>query len=62
MAGFHYIKEKLKEKEKKRVGAEHIKIDNEIGDRLNEIEVLLERMNEYLKKSENPSEKNLQTY
>ena len=62
MAGFHFIKEKLKEKEKKRVGAEHIKIDNEINDKLSELELLLERMNDYLKKAKNPSEKNMQTY
>jgi hypothetical protein len=38
MAGFHYIKEKLKEKEKKKVGAEHIRIDNEVRDKLATIE------------------------
>lgn len=62
LAGFHYIKEKLKEKEKKRVGAEHIRIDNEILDKLSELERILDRMNESLKKSKNPSEKNMQTY
>ena len=35
--GFHYIKEKLTEKEKKSVRAEHITIDNEIQNKIADI-------------------------
>lgn len=44
------------------MGAEHIKIDNEVRDKLSHIEGLLEEMNSSLKKSKNPSDKNLQMY
>lgn len=49
--GFHYIKEKIAEKQKKSVRAEHIRIDNEIQNKIADIEGELERMNNYLKKN-----------
>ena len=61
--GFHYIKEKIAEKEKKSARAEHIRIDNEVQNRVAEIETLLERMNEHLKRNAKAAtEKNLRAY